>query len=134
MQLIAAKAIAAHVIIAAPCLARRSEETRQHLLRDLVKRVPRRTAVELAIESRGPHNDRLDRMTLIEARRRSAVAPDVSYVHRHPDEEPLLWLADGLAGAARADLVLRRGRWLQLLPAGLLEVRRFDARRGPQRG
>ena len=83
-----------------------------------------RPAVELTIESRGQHNDRLDRRTLVQARRDCLIPEDMAYVHRQPGQEPLLWLADALAGAARSGVLLHDRTWLNLLPSGLLTIRR----------
>jgi len=126
LQLVADEALEAHAVIASPCPPREREAIRQRLLTELAVAVASRPAVELTIESRDIHNDRLDRMTLIQARRGGLIPEDMAYVHRRPTDEPLLWLADGLAGAARAGLLLRDTTWLQQLPTGLLSVRRFS--------
>lgn len=125
MQLIADEALEAYAVVASPCPTRQRETIRQRLLTELAVMVASRPAVELTIESRDSRNDRFDRSTLIQARRDGRVADDLAYVHRRPTEEPLLWLADGLAGAARAGLLLRNATWLQALPVGLLHVRRL---------
>jgi hypothetical protein len=66
-------------------------------------------------------------MTLVRARRDGLIPEDVAYVHRQPIQEPLLWLADGLAGAVRAGSLLRDTTWLRLLPDGLVTIRRLQA-------
>jgi hypothetical protein len=136
MDLIADEAAAALALVAVPCPGRERENIRQRLLVELATLLGERPAVELTIESRGPDNDRRDRMTLVQARRDGSIPGDMAHVHRQPTQEPLLWLADGLAGAARCGLLLRDQTWLGLLPAGLLQVRRVsppDLRRAASR-
>jgi hypothetical protein len=123
MQLIASEALEAHARIVSPCLAREREALRQRLLVELATAMPKQPAVELTIESRSAHNDRLDRITLIQARRNGLIPEEMAYDHRQPVQEPLLWLADGLAGAVRAGALLRDMRWLDLLPEGMLTIR-----------
>lgn len=127
MQLIAGEALAAHALVVSPCTTRRREPSRQRLLVELAVALAQRPAVELAIESRGQHNDRLDRRTLVQARRDGLIPQDMAYVHRQPVQEPLLWLADALAGATRAGALLHDRSWLSLLPQGLLTLRRVPA-------
>ena len=126
LQLIAAEALEAHAVVAAPCPLREREAIRQRLLVELAVAVATRPAVELSVESRDARNDRRDRITLVQARRDGLIPEDLAYVHRRPTDEPLLWLADGLAGAARAGLLLRDSTWLHILPTGLLRVRRLS--------
>lgn len=61
----------------------------------------------------------------VRARRAGVIPEDMAYVHRKPLQEPLLWLADGLAGAVRSGTLLRDMTWLRLLPDGLVTIRRF---------
>jgi hypothetical protein len=77
---------------------------------------------ELLIESRESNNDAVDRRLIAHAVRRGDVTPTMDYGHRRPADEPLLWLADALAGAVLADS-RRRRRFLQALPEGCLTIR-----------
>jgi hypothetical protein len=124
LRLIADQAAAATALIASPHRLSTAERTRQQLLRDLaITSLGGHRTVELVLESRELQNDRLDRQTLIDARHAGDVPADLSYVHLVPSQEPLLWLADALAGAVRASL-LGTPRYLELLPARLLTLTR----------
>jgi hypothetical protein len=125
MELIATQALEAHARIVSPCPAREREANRQRLLAELATALPKRPALELTIESRGAHNDRLDRITLLQARRDGIIPEEMAYDHRQPVQEPLLWLADGFAGAVRAGSLLRDMRWLDLLPEGMVTIRQL---------
>jgi len=63
------------------------------------------------IESRGVHNDQQDRQTIIECRR----AGHQLGTHRFARavDEPLLWVADVVAGATSAHLDGSNHRWFQ---------------------
>lgn len=125
MELIAAQAADAHALVMSPCPLRERESVRQALLTELATVVSRHPAVEVTIESRDSHNDRLDRASLIRARQAGAMNDDTSYVHRQPVQEPLLWLADALAGAVRAG-TLHDATYLRLLPEDLLTLRQVS--------
>jgi hypothetical protein len=90
MELIAAQAADAHALVMSPCPLRERESVRQALLTELATVVSRQPAVELTIESRDSHNDRLDRASLIRARHAGAITDDTSlhdltYLRRLPE-------------------------------------------------
>jgi len=125
MALVALEAQSAHAVFVAPASARERESTRQRLLLDLASGLPRQATIELTIESREPHNDRLDRITLLQARRNGVIPADMTYEHRQPVQEPLLWLADAFAGAVRSGTLLRDTTWLERLPERMTTIRRL---------
>ena len=65
----------------------------------LAAEVVKRQALELVIEGRQERNDHADRNVLAQAQREGDVPWTLSYGHRTPLEEPLMWLSDALAGA-----------------------------------
>jgi hypothetical protein len=74
---------------------------RSRLLGQLLEGLPP-AVVDVLIESRQAHNDRVDRQVIAAAQRAGRASPDLNYRHARPLEEPLLWLADALAGAVMA--------------------------------
>ena len=58
----------------------------------------------LVIESRQEWNDRHDRREIEQARRSGVCTHAMTYCHRRPPEDPMLWVADAVAGAASAHL------------------------------
>jgi hypothetical protein len=66
-----------------------------------------RPVAELIIDSRET-NDGRDRSRLIAAGQKGHLSPDLRYAHVRAHGEPLLWLADALAGAALAEFRGRR--------------------------
>lgn len=59
---------------------------------------------EVVIESRQEHNDQRDRATISRAQRARQASPSLRYGFARPVTDPVLWLADALAGAAAASL------------------------------
>ena len=60
---------------------------------------------QVVIESRQEHNDRRDRATISRAQRARQASPSLHYGFAKPATEPVLWMADALAGAATGSLV-----------------------------
>jgi hypothetical protein len=83
-----------------PAPSRTHETIRGQLLTTLAAEIAKRRALELVIEGRQERNDHADRTVLAQAQRDGDVPWTLSYGHRTPLEEPLLWLPDALAGAA----------------------------------
>jgi hypothetical protein len=46
----------------------------------------------------------IDRQTILSFQKAGVLPPQVSYVFRQPSVEPLLWIADGIAGAVADDV------------------------------
>jgi len=110
-----------------PCTRGVHEVARAELLRALLGGLRDADVLDLVIESRQAHNDHRDRHMIAEAQRRGDANRDLSYGHADPRQEPLLWLADALAGAVAAD-VRKRGNYISSLPEGLLVLRRTTGR------
>lgn len=81
----------------------------------------------LVLESRQEHGDYRDRQTIAHAQRACRASPTLHYGFERPHEEPLLWLADAIAGAATASLVEGADYLKQLGD----EVHRTDVRPRP---
>lgn len=78
---------------------------------------------EITLDSRNEHNDARDRSHFVAARHAGWLHPDAVYGHARSATEPLLWLADALAGAA---LAAARGHheYIRTLSGAQLLVRR----------
>jgi hypothetical protein len=77
----------------------------------------------VVFESRQDHNDRKDANTIERARRAQTAAPELTYSFSRPQNEPLLWVADALAGAISAHIADDNHRYIEQLPAELLNIR-----------
>ena len=75
----------------------------------------------LVIESRGEHEDRRDRSTIVAAQKSKRAAPTVDYRFERPSNEPMLWWADLVAGATASAL-----SGSHLLDASAVRVRHSD--------
>jgi hypothetical protein len=113
--------------VATPARGRDQEAIRQGLLFQLAGDAARRDAVDLTIESRQHRNDQRDSSTLIKARRELSI--ELAYAHATPSEEPLLWMADAIAGAVLAQ-ARKDGRYVAALARGVLTID-GPKRRGP---
>jgi hypothetical protein len=82
-----------------PTVRREHERVRAQLLGALLTDLAATPTRDLLIESRQRVNDLKDRHVIATAIRSGRVSPDMNYGHSGPDQEPLLWLADALAGA-----------------------------------
>jgi hypothetical protein len=72
------------------------------------------------LESRQDHNDARDRQVI--GSRRPVADASLDYRHEGPRQEPLLWLADALAGAVMSE-IRKDGRYVASLPDDRLIVR-----------
>jgi hypothetical protein len=80
---------------------------------------------EVVFESRDHRNDRKDAKTIGHALRAGRAPADLRYRFLRPTGEPLLWIADAIAGAAAADLVDER-RYLRSLPETMVRLTEFS--------
>jgi hypothetical protein len=115
---------AAQLIVLAcrPTLRREHERARAQLLTDLLEELAPTAALDLLIESRQHVNDLKDRRVIAATIAAARISPELNYGHTGPNQEPLLWLPDALAGAAMAQ-VRGDGRYLATFPAGLFTMR-----------
>jgi hypothetical protein len=93
-----------------------------HLLAGLLDDLADKGITELVLESRQAANDVMDKEVIAAARRAGRISTDLVYGHQRPSEEPLLWLADALAGAVMARVRGDPG-YLASLPATRLVLR-----------
>ena len=96
-----------------PARRRLQSAARAACLRGIVAWLSGQGVSRLVIESRGEHNDRHDRRSIIECRRSGHVVE--TYGFARPAEEPLLWIADIVAGATSAHLAGLNGRWFHAI-------------------
>lgn len=108
-----------------PIGAKRQEPARAACLTALVGDLKAKGISELVIETRGEVPDRRDRRTLLHARDVGIAPPDLSYRHVGKLEEPLLWVADAIAGAVALHLTGEDSRYFEQLQTSLLVVRRL---------
>lgn len=77
----------------------------------------------VVFESRQDHNDRKDANTIEQARRAGTAGAQLTYAFSRPQGEPLLWMADALAGAISAHVADANSAYLEQLPAELITLR-----------
>jgi len=108
-----------------PAPQRRHEASRRQCVAGLLADLREADVRELIIDSRDSHkprNDLRDRSQILATIQAGRLPPELAYHHVHAGDEPLLWLADALAGAG---LAAERGcrDYLDALPADRLVVR-----------
>lgn len=116
------RAVRLVVLACRPTVRREHERARAQLLTGLLTELAATTTLDLLIESRQHVNDLKDRKVVAAAVTLGQISADLNYAHTGPDQEPLLWLADALAGAGMAQI---RGddHYLASLPRDLLTMR-----------
>ena len=117
-QRLAALSLDALVVTTQPVDPARQERARRHCLVRLLWLLDRRDVHDVVLESR-QSRDRLDAEIVRHALRAGWVSSSVTF--GSPDGEPLLWAADVVAGAVRADRN-GDGRWLAALGASITVV------------
>ncbi|MEU9832044.1 hypothetical protein AB0D67_10950 [Streptosporangium sp. NPDC048047] len=75
------------------------ERARRLCLERLLYELDQADVRAVTVESRSPKLDHLDLLLVMGIRRARAVSKDLKVAWRRPDEEPLLWSADAVAGA-----------------------------------
>ncbi len=73
-------------------------------------------------ESRRDVNNRKDSRTIGHGKRAGLANPAFDWGFQLPSEEPILWLADALAGAVASHLAGEDSRYLKVLPESLVRV------------
>jgi hypothetical protein len=105
-----------------PAVTRRNDRPRALCLNRMLWDLRERGVHELVIESRQEHNDSKDRLTIMRAKKAGAAPAALTSAFARPVEEPLLWLADAMAGAIRAQHVGGRPDYLDPFPPGQVTV------------
>ncbi|HWF57113.1 MAG TPA: hypothetical protein VG520_02035 [Candidatus Dormibacteraeota bacterium] len=103
-----------------PVVRREHEGARAELLNALLDDLSAANVRELVLESRQDHNDARDRQVIGSRSQRGDASLD--YRHEGPRQEPLLWLADALAGAVMSQ-IRKDNRFIAALPADRLAIR-----------
>jgi len=124
-RMLAAVAKIRPAVLAYSCrpMPRRQERARALCVNSLVWDLHERDIKHAVFESRGEHGDRRDAATIEQARRAKWAAAAVTYGFDRADDEPLLWIADALAGAISAHLAEGDATYLEELPEGLVTLR-----------
>lgn len=90
------------VVIGAPVNPRRQERARRQCMEALLFHLQAAGVSRVWLETRNPAADRRDIEAVRAARARQIVQYGLLVDHARPSEEPLLWLADIVAGAVSA--------------------------------
>lgn len=90
------------VAVAAPIDPRRQERARRKCLERLLWELTELGTRDVLLESRQERRDVHDRKAIAAAQQRGAIPADLRYSFGRPDQEPLLWLADAVAGVVSA--------------------------------
>lgn len=104
-------------------LPKRQDRARALCVGSLVWDLQQLDVSHVVFESRQARNDRKDADTIEQARRAQRAAPGLTYAFNRPQAEPLLWVADAVAGAVATHLADGNSGYVGLLPAGLLAIR-----------
>lgn len=103
-----------------PVVRREHEGARVQLPNALLDDLSDANVLELVLESRQDHNDARDRQVIGSRQQQGDASLD--YRHDGPRQEPLLWLADALAGAVMSQ-IRKDNRYVAALPADRLIIR-----------
>lgn len=80
------------------------ENARSRCVRRLLADLAAWGVDELVIESRHGHGDRRDRITVMSALNSRTAPPNLAYSWAEPGAEPVLWMADAIAGMVRVNI------------------------------
>lgn len=90
------------VVIGAPVNPRRQERARRQCIEALLHHLEAAGTAHVLLETRNATADRRDIAAVDQCRSRGAISHAIRVDHGRPSEEPLLWLADIVAGAVSA--------------------------------
>lgn len=102
------------------------EQARMRSIWALLADLNERQVGTLVFESREERNDRKDRREVLSAQKAGLADPHLVYRHGRPKEESLLWLSDAIAGTVGEHVAEDDSELLEMLPAGMCEIRRLD--------
>ena len=106
--------VIAHVCVHYPTGRRRQEAARAAAFGELLPVLIDDGVDHFIIESRATAQDGRDKQTILEALRRSETPSAITYEWR-AKTEPLLWIADAIAGSVRDHLLGETEVWLDTL-------------------
>lgn len=95
--------IGARVYVQQPVTSRRPERARALCLNAMLWDLWQAEVEDVVFESRQRHADAADRRLIIAAQQAHRASPHLSYRFEKAINEPLLWMADALAGATSSD-------------------------------
>lgn len=105
---------------------RKVQQARVRSIWTLLADLAERHVGTLVFESRQERNDVKDRREVLAAQQAGVANRDLVYRHGRPKEEPLLWLADAIAGGVGEKIARENGEFVELLPDGMWEIRWID--------
>ncbi len=109
-----------------PATPVKQERARALCLQSMLWELHERKVGELVLESRQERNNVRDRATIAQTQRAGGAASDLRYRHAVPLTEPLLWVADAIAGTVSAKLSETDDRYLAVLPEELVFVTEIE--------
>ena len=115
LECMRAQDIEGRVYVRESITPRRQARARALCMNALLWDLRQATVAELVFESRQAHGDGADRRTIIAAQRAGRASPELVYRFDRAIDEPLLWMADALAGAASAQVADGADYYLDLL-------------------
>lgn len=124
LELVAALDVMAIVQASFPCGRKRQNQARRSCLTSLLGDLASHQVGQVVIEHRDEAGDRLDRQTFVAAKH-GGIA-EVAYGFRAGADEPLLWVADAIAGAVSGHLAGWTSTYYERLAPNLLLLRRLD--------
>jgi len=108
-----------------PAANRHQERARSACVTALAGDLRREGIAELVIEARQEQQNRADRQHLLDARHAGLLPDSFAYRHRGKKEEPLLWIADAIAGTVSAHLAGDDSTWWLRLAPDVLRLTRL---------
>jgi len=126
-QLTAAVDVHAFVAACHPVGAKRQERARARLLTTLAADLAHEGVDHMVIEARQEPQNQKDRSTLLAAKQ-AGIAAAMTYSHVGKRMEPLLWVADVIAGAVSLHLTGDDSSYFTQLQPSLLVVRQIEPR------
>jgi hypothetical protein len=99
-----------------PVAPHHQERARARCLTRLLWELIEHRVTHLVFESRDESLNNRDAVTIANARRAGQAPEDMAFDFGDPNEEPLLWLPDAIAGAAGAHIIGEGSEHFQTLP------------------
>jgi len=115
------------VVYQTPSPPRKQEQARARCLTVGLCDLEQAGAVRLVLEARQDRLNRRDKRTIAAARRDQLVPASVPFDFVKADDDPLLWAADAMAGAAGAALADDDSRFISRLPDASWTIREVPA-------
>lgn len=127
LEVVANSEVGATVVYQRPVRRRKQEQARVRCLWEAMGQFGVWGIERLLIESRGEPRDSWDRREVIAAQQAGLVPKTLTYRHEAAVDEPLLWIADAVAGAMSAAIAEGDECYVKLLPEGCCRTRALPA-------